>query len=136
MARPLLRTFLGWMEALSPALTKPGFANALVIIAGWVQTLGPHAVTQSLVETGVAGRRHHEAIHRFFSRGTWNTDHLGRLLFERILTWLLPDGATIDLVIDDTMVSKKGAKVFGLGTHLDPVRSSVKSKVLPSVTSG
>ncbi len=68
MARPLLRTFLGWIEVLTPAFTKPGYANALVVMAGWTQTTGPHAVTQALVETKVAGRRHHEVFHRFFSR--------------------------------------------------------------------
>lgn len=129
MARSLLRTFLGWTEVLSPAFTKPGFTNALIIMVGWIQTLGPHAVTQSLVETGVAGRRHHEAFHRFFSRGAWSTDQVGRLLFERIVGWLRSSDTTIDLVIDDTMLVKKGARVFGLGTHLDPVRSTVKTKV-------
>lgn len=130
MARPhLLRTFLGWMEVISPAFTNPGFSNALIIMVGWIETRGSHAVTQALVETGVAGRRHHEAFHRFFSRGTWNPDTVGRLLFERIVGCLLTSGGTIDLVVDDTMVSKKGANVFGLGTHIDPVRSSVKNKV-------
>ncbi len=129
MARPLLRTFLGWMEVISPAFTKPGFANALILMVGWIQTIGPHAVTQALVETEVAGRRHHEAFHRFFSRGAWEPDRVGALLFERIVAWLLPRDATLDLVLDDTMVVKKGARVFGLGTHIDPVRSTVKNKV-------
>jgi len=83
------------MEVLSPAFTKPGFANALVLISGWIQTRGPHAVTQTLVETEVAGRRHHEAFHRFFSRGTWRPDRLGELLFEKIVDWLVGHGVTI-----------------------------------------
>jgi len=129
MPQALLPTFLGWIEVLSPAFTKPGFTNALIIMVGWIQTVGPHAVTQALVETKVAGRRHHEAFHRFFSRGTWVPDRVGKLLFERIIAWLLPPGVTIDLVLDDTMTAKKGAKVFGLGTHIDPVRSTAKHKV-------
>ena len=129
MARPLLRTFLGWMEVLAPAFTKPGFTNALIIMAGWIRTTGPHAVTQALVETAVAGRRHHEAFHRFFSRGAWKPDEVGRLLFERIVERLVARGATIDVVIDDTMVTKKGRRVFGLGTHVDPVRSTARRKV-------
>jgi hypothetical protein len=124
MTHPLLRTFLGWMEVLKPAFTKPGFCNALIIMVGWIQTRGTHAVTQALVETQVAGRRHHEAFHRFFSRGTWDPDQLGKLLFEKILEWLVGHDVTIDLVIDDTMVRKQGREIFGLGSHLDPVRSS------------
>lgn len=129
MARSLLRTLLGWMEVLSPAFTKPGFTNALVIMSGWIQTRGPHAVTQTLVETEVAGRRHHEAFHRFFSRGTWKPDRLGALLFEKIVEWLVGYGVTIDLVIDDTLTPKKGPKIFGLGTHVDAVRSTKLMRV-------
>lgn len=129
MAHPLLRTLLGWMEVLSPAFTKPGFANALVLMSGWIQTRGPHAVTQTLVETEVAGRRHHEAFHRFFSRGTWKPDRLGELLFAKIVETLVGHGVTIDLVIDDTLAHKKGPKIFGLGAHVDAVRSSKLMRV-------
>jgi hypothetical protein len=130
MPHELLCTFLGWTGVLSPAFTNPGFANALIIMVGWIQTRGPHAVTQALVETEVAGRRHHEAFHRFFSRGTWEPDHLGKLLFEKIVDHLLKYGVTIDLVLDDTLVVKKGAKVFGLGNHVDAVRSTAAIKAL------
>lgn len=128
MAHKLLRTFLGWLEVLSPAFTKPGFVNALIIMVGWIQTRGPHAVTQALVETEVAGRRHHEAFHRFFSRGTWKPDRLGELLFEMVADHLVGRGLTIDLVLDDTLVVKKGAKIFGLGTHVDAVKSSKSTR--------
>jgi hypothetical protein len=129
MADILLPTLLGWMEVLSPAFTRPGFANALVIMSGWIQTRGPHAVTQTLVETEVAGRRHHEAFHRFFSRGTWQPDRLGELLFEKIVDWLVGHGVTTHLVLDDTLTPKNGAKIFGLGTHVDAVRSTKRMRV-------
>lgn len=130
MAHLLLPTLLGWMEVLSPGFTQPGFSNALVLMSGWIRTRGPHAVTQTLVETEVAGRRHHEAFHRFFSRGTWSPDKLGELLFEKIVDWLLDQGVTIHLVLDDTLVTKKGPKIFGLGAHIDAVRSTKLMRVL------
>lgn len=129
MTHKLLRTFLAWVEVLSPAFTKPGFANALIIMAGWIQTRGPHAVTQALVETGVAGRRHHETFHRFFSRGTWKPDRLGQLLFEQIVDCLVGRGVTIDLVVDDTLVSKKGPTIFGIGNHVDAVKSTKSVRI-------
>lgn len=104
-------------------MTRPGFANLLVIFTGWVSTMGTHAVTQALVVTSVAGRRHHEAFHRFFSRGTWDPDELGRLLFTWVVS-LLPAGQAIRLALDDTLAPKKGAHVFGIGSHLDAVRST------------
>lgn len=128
MAYDSLRTLLAALEVLRPALTKPGFANMVVVFAGWVLTMGPHAVTQALVETGVAGRRHHEAFHRFFSRGTWDPDEIGRLLFGWILRHVA-QGAAIRVALDDTLATKKGPDVFGIGSHIDAVRSTRRQKI-------
>jgi len=125
----LLVAFLNWQGAYRLALTEPGFRNFLVIVVGWIQTTGRHAVTQSLVATGVAGRRHHEAFHRFFSRGTWSPDRLGRWLFERVRGVLELDQHGLRVVIDDTLAAKKGPHVFGIGCHLDAVRSTRRFRV-------
>lgn len=71
MPDPIFASFLSVLEGFRPGLTRPSFTNMLVVACGWIVTQGQHAVTQALVVTGVAGRRHHEAFHRFFSRGTW-----------------------------------------------------------------
>lgn len=118
-----LGTLFSSMEAVRPAFTVPGFRNAWVVFAGWVMTAGIHAVTQALVVTDVARRVHHERFHRFFSRGAWRPDAVGRLLFLRIVKQLCPYGRVV-LALDDTLVSKKGPEVFGIGSHLDPVRST------------
>ena len=113
------------LSTLRPELTRPGFCNMLVVAVGWILTGGDHAVTQALVETGVAGVRHHEAFHRFFSRGTWEPDALGRVVFDLISKKV---EGVIEAVLDDTLLSKKGPEVFGLGCHLDPVRSTKRHK--------
>jgi len=118
----LLRTFLDCVEVFQPALTRPGFANLVVILAGWVLTAGPHAVTEALVVTAVAERRHHERFHRFFSRGTWDPDKVGWWLFQWVERVFCQDG--IRIAIDDTLAPKKGQHVFGIGSHLDAVRST------------
>jgi hypothetical protein len=116
-----------WEECFRPCLTRPGFANFVVILAGWVLTQGPHAVTAALVATDVARRRHWEAFHRFFSRGAWDPDCLGRRVFERMRRHL--DSGVVRVVLDDTIAPKKGPHVFGLGTHLDAVRSTRAHRV-------
>jgi len=128
MTSELLRTLLAMVEIFRPALTTPGFDKALVVFAGWVLSGGPHAVTGALVATDVARRRHHEAFHRFFSRGSWSPDELGELLFKRIVAWL-PKEPPIQVAVDDTLAPKKGAHVFGIGTHLDAVRSTKLHRV-------
>jgi hypothetical protein len=121
-----LQALLELLQILRPGLTAPGFANLVVVFSGWVLTPGTHAITQALVMTGVSGVIHHERFHRFFSRGTWDPDELGRLLFVRLLAQL---SAIIHVVIDDTLAEKKGLHVFGLGTHLNAVRSTKRHKV-------
>jgi hypothetical protein len=123
-ALPALLAEMGYWRS---AFTAPSFRNAIVLFAGWVLTHGSHAVTQALVTTDVARRRHHERYHRFFSRGTWSPDVVGRFIFQRILAWV-GDGP-VDVALDDTLTAKKGPHVFGIGSHLDAVRSTKRFQV-------
>lgn len=123
-----LQALVVMLETFRPALTAPGYRNFVALFAGWVRTTGTHAVTAALVATGVSGRRHHEAFHRFFSRGTWDPDELGQLVFG-VLLKLLEPGAVLRVVVDDTLAPKKGPHVFGIGSHLDAVRSTKRQKI-------
>jgi hypothetical protein len=121
---PLLASLLAiWEAVFAPALTRPSFANLLVVLTGWVLTEAPvHTITEALLATGIAGRKHHERYHRLFSRGTWDPDAVGFWLVERILKLAGP--GAVRVVVDDTVAQKKGPHVFGLGTHVDAVRST------------
>ncbi len=123
-----LRTLLDVLEVLRPAFTATTFALFVMLFDGWVRTPARHAITECLIATGVASGRDHTAFYRFFSRGTWNPDRLGRCLFEAVLKRLGPD-ELLALVVDDTLAKHKGPHVFALGTHLDAVRSTRKTKV-------
>ncbi len=123
----LLQALVNWMTVWRAAFTAPGFSNAIVVFSGWVLTSGSHAVTEALVRTNVARRRHHERYHRLFSRGTWSPDAVGRLLFMRALAWA--GAGAIHVVLDDTLTPKKGPHVFGIGSHLDAVRSTKRFQV-------
>ena len=128
MDKTITRTLLDLMEVFRDVLTAPGYRNFVVLVAGWVLTQGDHAVTQALVVTAVAERIHWERYHRFFSRGTWNPDDLARLIILRALQLQL-SFASIEIAVDDTLAPKKGPHVFGLGTHVDAVRSTRKHRV-------
>jgi hypothetical protein len=126
MAQELFVTFLLTVEVLRPAVTRPGFENLRIILIGWIQD--PGAVTQALVATWVSGRTHHERFHRFFSRGAWSPDMWGRQLF-LYLVKCVPSDQPIRVAIDDTLALKKGPEVFGIGCHLDAVRSTALYRV-------
>lgn len=123
-----LRTLLCVLEVLRPAFTPASFALLVVLFDGWVCTPGRHAITEALVTAGVAATRDHTAFHRFFSRGTWEPDAVGHALFRALLA-VLDATVPVGLVIDDTLAHHKGPKIFGLGCHLDAVRSTKKTKV-------
>jgi hypothetical protein len=116
------------LEVLRPAFTPAAFTVFLTLVTGWVCAPGRRTLGDVLVAAGVAGTRDHTAFYRFFARGTWDPDALGRLVFLALLTLLEP-GLPIGLVLDDTLARHKGPHVFGLGTHLDAVRSTRKTKV-------
>jgi SRSO17 transposase len=115
-----------WEDCFRTGLTRPGFANLVVVLTGWTLTRGSHAITEALVMTDVARRRPWAAFHRFFSRGAWDPDKLGLQVFERMQRHL--DGA-IRVLLDDTIAPKKGAQVFGIGCHVDAVRSTKAHRV-------
>jgi hypothetical protein len=123
-----LATFLGLVEEIfRPALTRPGFANLLVLL-GWLLCHGPvHTITEALVASGVAGQCHHEAFHRLFSRGAWSPDTVGSTLLRHLLKRSASE--PLRVVLDDTLASKKGPHIFGLGTHVDAVRSTRRWRI-------
>jgi len=127
MTAPSLNTLLSTLLLVSPAFTHPSFRRFLTLFAGWVCTRGTHAVTESLVEAGVSGTQHHAAFHRFFSRARWCVDAVGRLVLLRLVA-LVP--GPVRLVLDDTLCAHKGPQLFGLGVHVDAVRSTRKRRLL------
>lgn len=126
MAADSFAALLSVWQTFQHHLTRPSFDRLLVIAIGWIlTTCRTRAVTEALVVTRVAGKQHHEAFHRFFSRGTWEPDTLGMALLWRLAALKFP----MRLLLDDTLSSKKGAQVYGICSHLDPVRSTKAFRV-------
>lgn len=115
-------------EFLRPAFTRPTFERFVLVAMGWLLTSGRHAVTSALVVLGIAPDVHHATFHRLLSLAKWSPDRLGLILLELIVA-VLNDNAPISLLLDDTLAPHKGPKVFGLGSHIDAVRSTKRHKV-------
>jgi len=125
---PSIAALLGIFDTLRPAFTRPTFTIFVQVAAGWLLIPGRHGVGAALVAAEISGRRHHSCFHRLFSLARWEPDEVGRWLFERIVGGLA-QAAPIRLVLDDTLAPGKGPKVFGLGTHLDAVRSTRRHRI-------
>jgi hypothetical protein len=77
---------------------------------------------------------HHSRAHRFFAAASWSADQLGLALLDLILAALVPDGAPVRLVVDDTLMRRAGRKVFGAAWHHDPLAPVATGS--PGPTSG
>jgi hypothetical protein len=116
----LVTSFLVMLQPLAVAMTAPTFFNWTTLLAGWA--FAPRrTVTGMMLAAGAVGRKHHSTFHRLFAEAQWSLDHLGLLVFDRIVAWLDGD---IFLALDDTLARKHGLKVFGAGMHHDPLRST------------
>jgi hypothetical protein len=62
---------------------------------------------------------HHARAHRFFTAARWCADTVGLVLVDLIVDRLLPAGAAITVVVDDTLFKRSGKKVFGVAWHHD-----------------
>ena len=127
MPSDIARTLLRVLEVYRPAFTGPTFARWRLLCVGWILCVERHAITECLVVTGLATLAEHSAFHRCFSRARWDVDELGRLLLAHVLgRW---PNLPLRFVIDDTLAPHKGPQIFGLGCHVDAVRSTRKTKV-------
>jgi hypothetical protein len=77
-----LGTFLSVLEVLRPAFTPAAFARFVALAAGRLLTPGRHSTSACLLWLGLADACDHTAFYRFFARGTWAPDALGRLVFD------------------------------------------------------
>jgi hypothetical protein len=98
------------------------------MLAAWIVCLGKRSISRVWETTGQAGKRNHKAAFRLFSAAAWDWDEIACILGTLIVTHLVP-GATLWVVVDDTLCHKRGARVAFGGIFLDAVLSSKKHKV-------
>jgi hypothetical protein len=72
---------------------------------------------------GLADDPHFGAYHRVLSRARWSPLLLGRLLLGLVVTRLLPPGAPVVLLLDETLERRRGTRIAYKGRFRDAVRS-------------
>ena len=116
------------LELTRGAFTAPGFAMFTDLLTGWVLAPGRRTITAMIAVADPAGRRAHDAYHRFLRDGAWSMSTLWRLLAVAVVTRFAPHGV-IELVCDDTLHHKSGRRIDGAGVFRDAVRSTVNKVV-------
>ena len=115
----LLECFRGCFT--TPTFTTPTFTTFCGLALGFWAQPGLHTVCGMLCGARLEQVWHHSRAHRFFSAARWSADQLGLVLLDLICALLVPDGAPVRLVVDDTLMRRSGRKVFGAAWHHDPL---------------
>lgn len=107
------------LAALRPCFTAPTFTTFCALVCGMLAQTGRRTVCGMLVASGLAGSWSHDRAHKFFSTARWSADELGLLLAGLVVGLLVPAGAAVSVVVDDTLFKRAGRKVWAAGWFHD-----------------
>ena len=119
------------VDALAPVFTQPSFVVNSQLLLAWVMCLGYHRLQRvgenSTPQTLADHSQRHglDVFYNFFERSAWTTAKLAQCVARLIFT-TLPVGIRITLLVDDTLLHKRGKSVWGLGWWRDAVASTQK----------
>jgi hypothetical protein len=125
---PSLNPILQWLQVV---FTQPSFQTQVAVLLGWVMCLGKrteYTVFETIeAATPVSRAKRHpfDRFYNFFSRSAWTVHDLAHQVAEAIVVRLQPRGL-LYLVVDDTLLHKRGKHVYGLGWFRDAVASTAK----------
>lgn len=116
----------GLLQVFRPCFTAPSFRMFVALLAGMVAQPGRRTVCGMLVGAGLARVWRHGRAHWFFSHARWSVEQVGLALAGLIVSGLLPDGAPVLVVVDDTLMRRSGRRVSGAAWQHDGARKGPK----------
>jgi len=129
----MLPSLAPFVQQFQDVFTAPSFQTHRLIVLGWIMCLGTRTlfrVFRSSSPSGLhdfSGPHGFDAEYNFFERSAWTPADLSKRLALFIFTNLALAGV-IRLIVDDTLLHKRGVHVWGLGWFRDAV-ASTKSRV-------
>jgi hypothetical protein len=120
-------SLLAVAQVVRCCFTAPSFEVFVHLLAGMVVQRGPRTVTGMLTGAGLSRAWSHHRAHRFFSRAAWDPRKVGMALAGAVIGALVPDGTPVRVAVDDTLLRRRGKKVWAaLWTHDGSARSQDK----------
>ena len=84
--------FVALLTATRAVFTAPSFAIFTDLVTGWVRAPGRRTITRMITVADPAGRRAHDAYHRFVRDGAWHMDALWTVLARHLIARFAPAG--------------------------------------------
>src|SRR5437588_7100403 len=114
---------LSLLAPFAVAFTARTFRHVLVLVSGTILASGRRTVAAALRAVGLGEERRFTTDHRVLNRGVWSALVLSRLLLDLLVRTLLAPDAPLELVVDGTLVRRRGRKVAWKGRFHDATRS-------------
>jgi DDE superfamily endonuclease len=119
------------VQGCAIVFTNPTWMTYRQIVLGWIMCLGSrtefHVFQTIQADEEIARNDRHpfDRFYNFFSRAKWDLQLFARQVAIAVVVALNPRGR-LYLLVDDTLVHKRGTKVYGLGWFRDAVASTKK----------
>src|SRR4051794_33943677 len=119
------------VQDFAPVFTEPTFPTHCQLLLGWLMCLSarnPYRVCQAIhADREIPRFQRHpfDRFYNFFSRSAWTAADLAYHVAVLVVSHLNPTGL-LYLIVDDTLLHKRGKKVWGIGWFRDAAASTKK----------
>src|SRR5947207_5125755 len=125
----LPRPIITVLADFQPLFTAPTWKKVVTLVVGTVLARGRRTVTAALRQMGQQMESHFSGFHQVLNRARWSPLAVSRQLLTLIVESFVEAGGSVDLVIDETLERRWGAKISKRGHYRDSALSSHKRSV-------
>lgn len=107
-----------------PLCTAPTWRTLLILLTGTLLAQGRRTVAAALRSTGTEMAGNRSSFHQVLNRARWSPLAVSRQLLVLIVETVVPAGASVDLVIDETLERRWGSQISKRGHSRESALSS------------
>jgi DDE superfamily endonuclease len=126
---PLPDPIIEVLATFRPLFTAPTWRKLMILLTGTLLARGRRTVAAALRHTGNDMAANFSTFHQVLNRARWSSLAVSRHLLLLIVETFVPAGASVDLVIDETLERRWGSKISKRGHYRDSALSSRERSV-------
>jgi hypothetical protein len=126
---PLPDPIIEVLMTFRPLFTAPTWRKLMTLLTGTLLAQGRRTVAAALRASGNDQAGNWSLFHQVLNRARWSPLAVSRQLLLLIVETFIPAGASVDLVIDETLERRWGSKISKRGHYRDSALSSRERSV-------
>jgi hypothetical protein len=126
---PLPDSIIEVLTVFRPLFTAPTWRKQMTLLSGTLLAQGRRTVAAALRSSGNSQTTNWSLFHQVLNRARWSALAVSRQLLLLIVETFVPAGASVDLVIDETLERRWGSQIRKRGHYRDSALSSRERSV-------